>query len=161
MAAIPQISTVGEFLAHALALEREAGERYRELADLMDAESNARVAEFFRRMAALEDEHHGRLGERCAGHAPAAIEPWDYRWRDPEGPGAPGELVERPMTAHHALAIALANEQRALDFFREVAATAQPPEVRALAAEFAAEEVAHVDFVLARIARENDPARGT
>jgi rubrerythrin len=48
------------------------------------------------------------------------------------------------MSPHHALRIALANEERAQRFFEEVAASpACCEEARALAKEFAAEEGAH------------------
>ena len=39
------------FLAHSVELESEAGERYGELADVMEAHRNLPVAEFFRRIA--------------------------------------------------------------------------------------------------------------
>lgn len=148
----PAIGNLDEFCAHALAIEREATERYRELAAQMQARHNLLVATFFSRMAELEQEHFDRLRRRFKGVKLPEINPWDYRWRDPESPeSAPHEMVHGLMTAHRALHIALENERRAKAFFDELAADAADPAVRAAAAEFALEEAAHIDFVLARI----------
>jgi rubrerythrin len=42
--------TLPEFLAHAIALEHEAAERYLELADMMEAHRNDPVSALFRDM---------------------------------------------------------------------------------------------------------------
>jgi rubrerythrin len=61
------------------------------------------------------------------------------------------------MTPHHALFLALRNEERAEQYFRLMAASATNPEVRALAAEIAAEEREHVGLVRAMIAKHPPP----
>ena len=49
--------TLARFLAHSVELESEAGERYGELADIMEAHGNHPVADFFRRMEKEAAQH--------------------------------------------------------------------------------------------------------
>ena len=51
------IKSLAEFLAHALELEVESAERYRELADSMEVHNNPDVAELFRKLAGYGDGH--------------------------------------------------------------------------------------------------------
>ncbi len=62
------------------------------------------------------------------------------------------------MTPMHALAIALANEQRAFAFFADLAGRPLPAEVRRLAGDFAAEEKAHIALVRNWLTRLPTPA---
>ena len=50
-------STVALFLAHAIALEVEAAERYEELADVMEVHNNPEVAALFRQMSEFSRRH--------------------------------------------------------------------------------------------------------
>jgi len=144
------IRTLDEFLAHALAIEREAAARYLEFADQMLTHNNHETAALFERLAHLESEHHSHLQQRARSQSVAALKPWEYRWIDPESPEAtpigPGHYL---MTPHHALRLALANEERARDFFAAVAdAQGCPEEVRRMAREFADDEGHHVAMIV-------------
>ena len=57
--------TLPEFLAHAIALEGEAAERYHELADMMEAHRNDDVSMLFRDMVRFSTLHHDSIIERA------------------------------------------------------------------------------------------------
>ena len=59
--------TLPQFLAHAIALEREAAERYLELADMMEAHRNDEVSALFRDMVRYSRLHHDSIVERAGG----------------------------------------------------------------------------------------------
>ena len=46
-----------EFMAQALAMERDAAQRYEEIADAMEVHNNREVAQLFRTMAGYEARH--------------------------------------------------------------------------------------------------------
>ena len=50
-------AALAEMMAQALAIEREAVERYTALADVMEVHNNREVTELFRKMAAIEAKH--------------------------------------------------------------------------------------------------------
>ena len=138
-----------EFLAHALAIESEAAERYRQLAEQMQAHDSRDVAECFMRLSRMEGEHRDSVQARAAGTALPALASAQYRWIDPESPeSAPLDPGHQPKTPRQALQIALANEERAWQFFeRIVASPAYGDEVRAMAKEFAAQEEEHMEYI--------------
>jgi rubrerythrin len=141
---VPAISTPAEFFAHALAIEVEASERYRELADQMATHNNPEVAAIFKKMADIEAEHHDRIAERAAN---AKIDPSARRfsWIVPEGPETTAyEDVHYLMNAHQALQFARLNEQRATSFFETIAEDAKDAQIKSFAAEMAEEERQHV-----------------
>ena len=59
--------TLPEFLAHAIALEQEAADRYLELADMMEAHRNDPVSALFRDMVHYSRLHHDSIVERAQG----------------------------------------------------------------------------------------------
>src|SRR5688500_18724807 len=131
--------------AHAIAIEREAVERYSEFAERMDDLGNEAAAEIFATLARLEVQHLGDLVARTAGAKLPKLAPQQYAWLDNVAPEtAARELVFRLMTPRHALAIALAGEQRAVAFFEGVMLTTEDPMLRALARELAADEADHI-----------------
>jgi rubrerythrin len=144
--------TVQEFYALLYAMEHEAAERYEELADQMETHNNAPVAALFRELAGVERKHAKRL--QAHGQSVQAIRPRDIRFRSgfelPET--MPLDRAHYLMTPSHALALALENEELAARCFDEMAASAPDAEVRALAAEMAAEERQHAAFIRARMA---------
>jgi rubrerythrin len=85
----------------------------------------------------------------------------DFRWT--RGPEVTSEEAFDPqLKAYDALRIARENEVRGLDYYSQVGINATDPEVRRLAAEFAAEESEHVqalDDWLARTPRPSAPWR--
>jgi rubrerythrin len=153
--------TLNEFLAHAIALEHEAAERYLELADMMESYRNDEVAALFRDMVRYSRLHHDSIVERARGIELPQLRSWQYRWRHP--PEAGGEEAFDPaLSAYDALRYARENEFRAQAFYSQAGLDSGSAEVRRLAAEFAAEEAEHVsalDDWLARTPRPSVPWR--
>ena len=142
-----KIESAPELYAHAIAMEREAAQRYSEFAERMADLGNDAVAELFDRLASFEAEHLETLLRRTQGVA--LPEPsFDYQWLDAAAPEtAARELVFRLITPHQALAIALAAEKRAQAFFEGVFMSARDPALHGLAQEMAMEEQEHVVMV--------------
>ena len=151
--------TLPEFLAHAVALEQEAAERYLELADMMETYRKDEVAALFRDMVRFSRLHHDSIVERARGIALPPLRSWQYRWRHPPEAGG-DEAFDPALSAYEALRYARENEFRAESFYRHAAADATDAEVHRLATEFAAEEAQHVlalDEWLARTPRPSVP----
>lgn len=142
-----EIRSIPELYACALAIEREAAERYAEFAQRMADLGNDAVAEVFASLAAFEAAHVDELERRTRGvDLPPAGEGW--RWLESGAPEtAARELVFRVMTPRQALEIALAAERRAQAFFEGTLMRAGDPAVETLAREMAAEEQEHVAMV--------------
>ena len=157
MTPAPAVRTPNELYAHALAIEREAAERYAELAQRMDDLGNDDVAQLFRRLAVFEAEHLDTLERRTNGVPVPQIAAGEYAWMDAGAPETVArELVFRLLTPRHALGIALEAERRAQQFFAEVKATATDPALRALAQEMALEEAGHIAMVEQALAKTPD-----
>ncbi len=153
------IQTAEELYAHAIAIEREAAERYAEFAERMVDAGREEVAAVFDMLARAEGEHLDALERRTAGVALPALNAERYRWLDAGAPEtAARELVFRLMTPRQALAIALDAELRAQAFFEQVFMTATDPALRALAREMAAEECEHVTLVHGLLDATPDPS---
>ena len=152
--------TAGELMAQACALEAEAAERYAELAELMRAHHNAEVAELFSKLARIEGLHRDKILVQMGWETPP--DPDAFRWQTPEGPETPDFAdLHYLMTPWHALKLAEHNEQRAAEFFERLAAHADlPDDLRAAAAESAAEEREHVQLIRAWLARIPEPDAG-
>ena len=144
------IASVEELLTHALALETESAERYRDLADNMEVHNNEAVARLFEQlqqmaiMDGLTEVFNRRYFYELAeidlakGLQLPDISPWDYKWTCPEGPeSACTDEMHYLMTTCDALKVALHNEIRARDFYAQVAAHSPDPDARAIAAEMA------------------------
>ena len=150
--------TLPEFLAHAIALEHEAAERYLELADMMEAHRNDDVSALFRDMVRFSRLHHDSIVERARGVALPTLRSWQYRWTHPPEAGGE-EAFDYTLDAYSALTYARENEARALDYYSTVGQQSSEPEVKRLAAEFAAEETEHVQALDDWLARTPRPAR--
>jgi rubrerythrin len=131
-----------EFLAHAVAMEDEAAERYLELADMMEAHDNTEVAGVFRDMHRFSKLHGDSIRERVGDLELPRLKSWEYRWSSPPEVGDE-DGFDYLMVPFHALEYARDNEQRAMHYYREVATQADDPEVTRLAGEFSAEEQEH------------------
>ena len=151
--------TLPEFLAHAIALEHEAAERYLELADMMEAHRNDPVSSLFRDMVRYSRLHHDSIVERAQGVSLPTLRSWQYRWSQPPEAGGE-EAFDYLLDPYHALCYARENEVRALDYYTTVGMNTADREVRRLATEFAAEETEHVEALddwLARTPRPSVP----
>ncbi len=147
-----------ELYARAIAIEREAAERYDEFAIQMSDLGNEAVAALFARLSALETEHLHTLERRTEGTAVPDLRLDQYRWLDAGAPEtAARELIYRLLTPRMALAIALDAEKRAQAFFGHVCRTAKDPALRGLAQEMAMEEAEHVAMVERMLDQTPDP----
>lgn len=151
------IDDVGEFLVHALELEHASSAHYEQLADSMDVHHNAVVADLFRRLAQLSDEHAARISERARDMTLPRLAPWEFKWNCPDGPEGGDCLhgeISYQMTAMQALELALHNETRGHDFYAQTASCSGDAEVRTLAAEMATEEAEHMELLRVLLAEE-------
>jgi len=139
------IQSAPELYAHAIAIEREAAERYAELAERMSDEGRGDLARVFEMLAELESEHLQTLEARTLDVALPPVPDTRYHWLEAGAPEtAARHFVYRLMTPRMALGIALQAEMRAQAFFEGVFMTCEDPALRALAREMAAEEQEHV-----------------
>jgi len=133
------------FLAHAVALEQEAADRYAELADAMEVHHNPKVADLFRKLSEFSKLHLAEVSEIAKGHDLPRLKPWDYQWKDGDSPeAAPLDGSHYMMTAYHCLKLAMVNEKRGQEFYAAQAAESPDPEVKKYAKMFADEESEHV-----------------
>jgi rubrerythrin len=156
------IESPQELYAHAIAIEREAAERYSELAERMEDEGREDLARVFGLLAREEAEHLEALERRTHGISLPDIGESRYKWLDAGAPEtAARELVYRLMTPRKALAVALHAEQRAQAFFEHVYWTSLDPALRALAGEMAAEEREHAALIGRMLSDTPEPGLNT
>ncbi len=151
-------ATLADFMAQALQMELDAQQRYSEFADMMEIHNNLEVAQWFRKMAAIEGKHAQQIMDQMG-----------WRQAPPMALGAPVlEGFEAPETAAveevhylmrpwHVLQLALANEERAQRFFSKLASLATVDAVRQAALELQQEEARHVQLVKAWMAKVPQP----
>ncbi|CCG09181.1 ferritin-like domain-containing protein [Pararhodospirillum photometricum] len=152
------METLGEFLAHAIALEEESGHRFDALADSLEVHHNCEVTELFRKMAHFSRLHLREVRRRAQGVDVPALKPWEFRWPDPEAPETVAtEDTHYRLSAPEALTLALDSERRGEAFYRWVAQTSGNETVRTLATDFADEEAEHVALLEHTQARYQRP----
>ncbi|HEX6019907.1 MAG TPA: ferritin family protein [Burkholderiaceae bacterium] len=148
--------TIDEFMAQALAMERDAVQRYEELADAMEMANNRDVAKAFRTMAGYEAKHAQAIMDQMKWTVDPPVPA--RAWPSAEAPEVvPNDEVHYLMQPWHALELALAAEQRAEAFFDELARTATDDAVRRAAIELRDEETEHVAMVRKWMARYPKP----
>jgi len=153
--------TVVQMLARAYAIEREAQSRYADLADQMQVHNNTELAELFGKLAEIEGKHAAKIKSRTAGAELPYISPLAYRWPGAEAPeNVDISVAHYLMTPHHALKMALAGEQRAVEYFQDLTDRAADPDARALAEEFVEEEREHVELVKKWLEKYPEPEEG-
>ena len=141
------VEFTAELYSHAIAMEREAADRYAEFAGTMDEQANHAVAALFRMLASLEGRHLEELERRAGGLALPPLDA-DHSWPRGEGPETPAHRqLSRAMTQRQALGIALEAEKGARAFFEQAARVAPDADTRALAEEMAAEEAHHAVLI--------------
>jgi len=151
--------SIGALYAHAIAMEREAAERYREFAQSMRDHGNEAMAELFRRLASVESAHADRLERETRNVAIPIVDAGEYAWIDTGSPESGArEFVLRLMTPFDALKIALAAEERAQRFFAEVLDAAAAAEVKSLAMEMLEDEADHIEWVKEALEHAPRPA---
>jgi len=142
------ITTVEEFFAHAIAIEREAAGCYREFREHFADRGEDVLAGLCANLARFEQEHYELLLDRAKALALPELPPDRYRWIESGPPEcADHALVYRVATPRQLLEIALKAERDAKRFFEWVSGTTASEEVHAMAAEMAREEAEHVQWV--------------
>ena len=142
------LRTVEEFYAHALAIEHEAAQRYREFEAHFADRGDEVLAGLCGNLARLESGHFDLLVKSSAGLAIPAIDTSSHQWLESGSPDAGArEIFYRIANARQLLEIALHSECNALGFFEWVAHTTTDSAVRTLAREMAVEEMEHVRWV--------------
>ncbi len=142
------IRTLPELLAHALAMESEAAERYGELAVQMETHHKTAVARIFRRLESAERKHLGELEEMCKKVELPHYAPWDFKWTGAESPEAIDTgRVHYQLSVREAILLAFEHERRAAEFYAGIAESAEAADVKQLAREFAAEEQEHIGWL--------------
>jgi rubrerythrin len=149
---------VEEFYAHAIAIEREAMERYAEFEQWFRDKGEEVLAGLCANFAQMEAGHLRELESACRGMNLPTIAAGEHQWLEVVSPEAPArELFFRVAGPRHLLEIALQAEINALSYFEWVARETIDPSVRVLAEELAAEERQHVRW--ATQALEYHPSR--
>ncbi len=139
------MNAVEKFLAHAIALEREAARRYEELAAAMATEGNRELASFFARMAHFSRMHLAEAVERGGFRDVPSLAPDEFEWPDGTAPEtAAWAGVDAMMGAGEALQLALEGERRGHAYYAAVASSTSDAELRRIAGQFAEEEAGHV-----------------
>ena len=147
--------SLSELLLHALVIELEAVQRYRQLAEMMEQTGNRKVANIFATMAEIEAKHAGTIDDYIKGRSLPMLTPSQYLWRGTEAPeNTDSTRLFHLMTPSQAMSLALDNEKRAYEFFADVVDDSTDERVREMAAEFAIEEEQHVAWVEEWLAEE-------
>jgi len=144
--------TLRDALDLAVLIEEEARDRYWEFAEQLATHDTPEVADFFSRMARIEDRHRTELLDRrrtLFGDAPTSVE--RRMIFDVEAPGY--EAARAFMGVRKALEAVLAAEVKAYAFFNEAVPRVKDPELQALFQELRDEEVHHQSLVKAELAR--------
>ena len=152
--------TLDDFMAQALAMEREAVARYTEFADTMEVHNNQEVAALFRTMAQYEGKHAEQIMAQMGWSTDPPPPEGGFGWPDLEAPETvPIDEVHYLMRPWHALQLALAAEQRAERFFATLAKSTTDESVRKAALELQEEEREHVELVRAWMAKVPQPEK--
>lgn len=152
------IPDLAHFLAHAHAMEVEAAERYRLLANQMEVHNSPEVADLFVRLADIEGRHAEEILARAGKDGLPRLTFWQFGWTDAEGPEtAAFENAHYLMTPHHVLTVALDGERRAFEFFDRIAREHSDTDIRGIAEEYAEEEREHIGMVRDLLDRMPEP----
>ena len=153
-----RIASVSALYAHAMMIEQEAVERYREFAAYMAEYGNDAVANLFGKLAEFEAEHAFHLAKRTAGMALPKLARGAWLENGAPVPEAHA-FVLRMLTPRLALEIALRAEERAQAFFDRVLEEASDAGIREVARDMARDKQSHIDRVREELARVPTPYR--
>ncbi len=152
------IDSLELFYAHALAIEREAVERYDEFRSYFQDRGEEPLAGLCENIAREERAHYNKLVRASRGMSLPPIDATRYRWLNGVSPEAPArQLFYRAATPQQLLEIALQGELGARRFFRWVTRTSRDPGVRAAARDLSRDEAEHARQVMAAL-QYRDPA---
>ena len=145
-----------ELYAHSLAIERDAFKHFVELEHYMRDVGYDYIADEFERIGREEQEQYEALAIGTAERELPPLAEWEYAWHYL---GPQSAKAEPPKSARDALALALATERRAQNFYLDVAEHAPDDAVCAFAAEMATDEQRHAQRLEELLAREPVPAK--
>lgn len=142
------LESLEAFYACALAIEREAAERYAQFAQHFAGRGEPMLAALCSMLARMEGEHLAELTRAAAGLVLPGVDlaAWGVDGEPPSEASA-RDLCYRIQDTGQLLELALEGELRAQRFFARAAHRAPDERVRALAREMAAEEDRHVRWV--------------
>lgn len=144
---VPEIRSIEDLFAVAVAMEHEAAERYAELAARMDRLGEKALADLFRRLEAEEGKHESGIAAWAGRAGVTPAKELSFAWHSPEAlqddqyAEAGGDYLSTPWKA---LNMAVRNEERAFSFYIQVAAKTHDAEVQQYAERMAREELGHV-----------------
>ncbi len=139
------MESVEEFLAYAVKLEKEAADRFGQLADAMKSCGNVEVGKLFRRLSDYSRMHLAEAQARSGFREIPKLNPIDFDWPDLESPETAAIWAADPLIGRdQALEVALSAESAGLRYYQAVHDTTDDPEIRALAKLFVEEESEHV-----------------
>jgi rubrerythrin len=145
-------------MVHALVIELEAVQSYKDLTQQMQECGNDEVAGLFEQMSQLEAKHAEKIRDKAGDLELPDLAPWEFRWSDLEPPeNVDHASVHYLMTPHQALALALENELSAMAFFDAIAHDCTDERVRSMAKEFADDERQHVVWMKEWLAKYPAP----
>lgn len=145
---------IEEFLAHAVAIEADAVDRYRVLAMTMREKGNDAAAWLFAELEKAETDHLVEIERRAAELGVRDLAPGEFRWRGGESPERfPLHCGNAKLSTIEALKLVLAAEKSAFAFFESAAMSASPTAVKAMARKMAAEEAGHIAIIADRLAK--------
>jgi rubrerythrin len=146
-AGAPGVASLSDLYAIAYQIEADAVERYTTLADQMELHNNPELVSVFRDLARAEGIHGDEICRMAGSLDVVAHARKMAHWRIGESPEtAELNAAHYLMTPRAALEMALAGEQRALAFFKELLAAAADPDVIRVAKELVTEETEHVEL---------------
>jgi rubrerythrin len=139
------LESVEEFLAYAARLEKEAADRFGQLADAMKSCGNTDVGKLFRRLSDFSRMHLAEAQARSGYRDIPKLGPNDFEWPDLESPETTAIWAADPLIGRdQALEIALTAEAAGLRYYQAVLDATDDPEIKALAKLFVEEETEHV-----------------
>lgn len=142
---ITEVTSTGQLMDIATAMEREAAQRFGELAAELERQGNRETSALFRQLAAEECEHEAEIVRWAVREDHYNPVPAEYQWRMPETFDlAETEVSSLTLTPYRALSVAVRNEERAFTFYSYLAALAEDDAVRMRAEALARGELGHV-----------------
>lgn len=143
---VPEVLSVADLFALAMAMEREAGERYAALVTQMTEDGEPELAALFARLRDAETDHENGIGVWAKREGVTPSDTLSFQWDNPEAPSETdvAEAGGTMMSPWKALALAVRNEERAFAFYTQIAARTPRMEVREYAERMAREELEHV-----------------
>lgn len=155
------IRNLEELFAIAYRIEADAVDRYVALAEQMEVHNNSELTNMFRELARVEGLHAAEIREQAGDIDVVELAKLPLRWPGSEGPEEVDfHDLHYMMTPWHALQLALKAESRALDFYRSIVASTSDARIKAMAEEFAEEEVEHVNICHRLLRKYPEPAEG-